>query len=186
MADHLSSGNPFLAKYVYKRKLDHTYFETIDQWFPDKNVCYFCLTYLDSNANIHCETVCKDQLRLRSEHRAMRNEILIRDNYTCQTCGVSEKLLSKALDILKKANRKLWRLKREEIRVPDKRTGILLDVDHVIPISQGGGAGMRGDIRTNLRTLCLLCHYNTHETQDKPVATDLEHSKPKRKNRKIL
>lgn len=55
----------------------------------------------------------------------LRNQILMRDNYTCQKCGIS--------------------LKDEP--------NLLLEVDHIIPISKGGMTTVE-----NLQTLCWRCN----------------------------
>ena len=188
MADNLvnnpdGSDNPYLEAYKFKRKLGPNYFRLIDQKFPQKNVCLFCLTPKHKNANIACSEQCKKQLEFRSGHKLMRDTVLARDKFCCQLCGVSEASLAKALNILKKSNRKLWALKREELRIPKKRIGILLDADHILPISKGGGSGMIGDILTNIWSLCLSCHYfkdfNINgATTKSPI--------PKAKNRKVL
>jgi len=54
---------------------------------------------------------------------SLRYQILSRDNYTCQACG------AKAED------------------------GVLLEVDHIYPVSKGGT-----DEPRNLRTLCRTCN----------------------------
>ena len=55
----------------------------------------------------------------------LRNKIKKRDNYTCQKCGVS---------------------------VKDEPT-LLLEVDHIIPISKGGKS-----VEENLQCLCWKCN----------------------------
>ncbi len=184
MANYLDgSSNPYLEGYRFKRKLDLNYFRLIDQKFPKKNVCYFCLTPKLKNGSMGCTDHCNQQLEFRKGHKPIRDFILIRDNFTCQLCGVTEESLSKALKILKRTNRHQWKAKREELKIPDKRIGLLMDIDHIIPISEGGGAGMIGNLTFNLRTLCLLCHFHVHQ-KDKPVIA--KPSKPKTKNRKVL
>jgi 5-methylcytosine-specific restriction endonuclease McrA len=177
------SENPYLSKYKYKRKLDSHYFHLVDTKFPEKNVCYFCLTVQTDDDNMICKTYCKEQIEFRISHKLIRDEILARDNYTCQQCGVEEKSLHTALEILRKSNKKLWKLKRAELKIPDKRVGCLLDVDHIIPVTRGGGAGIGGDIRLNLQTLCLYDHFHKDYYLNGPTAKP---PKLKTKNRKIL
>lgn len=175
------SWNPYLVKYKFKRKLDANFFKLIDSKFPNKDVCYFCLTLKHESASVGCGTFCKEQIIYRSQHRVIRDHILVRDNYTCQQCGVEQKHLDTALKLLKKANKKLWRLKREELHIPDKRIITLMDVDHVIPIKDGGGCGMIGDIRNNLRCLCLYCHFYKDNHVKAPKS-----NKSQTKDRKVL
>lgn len=74
-----------------------------------------------------------DQIRLMNSikyqrllmTRQLRNEIMNRDNYTCQKCGLSI----------------------------SEEPNLLLEIDHIIPISKGGKT-----ICENLQTLCWRCN----------------------------
>ena len=69
--------------------------------------------------------------RLYKDGLTLRNYIIKRDNYTCQICGNSQ---------YKEAN-------------------LLLEVDHIKPISKGGLS-----IPENLQTLCWKC--NRHKSNN--------------------
>jgi len=176
-------NNPYLESYKFKRKLDTNYFRLIDQKFPEKNVCYFCLTVEGTDASIDCKIYCKQQLEFRNGHKPIRDAVLERDNFTCQMCGVEERYLSQALKILKKTNKKLWKLKLEELHIPEKRAGCLLDMDHILPVSKGGGAGIDIDIRLNLWILCIFCHFHKDYCLNGPT---VKPAKSKTKDREVL
>ena len=57
--------------------------------------------------------------------KELREKILKRDNYKCQICGLSRK----------------------------QEPHLLLEVDHIIPISKGGKT-----VESNLQTLCWSCN----------------------------
>ena len=171
------SDNPYLKPYLFKRELDGNYFRLIAKKHPNFVVCYFCLTPKEANGKMCCSEECNVQLTYRSGHKIIRQVILERDNRTCQICGVREESLVKSLNLLKKVSKKLWRLKLQELKIPDKRIDNYMDVDHILPISKGGGAGYVGDIRTNLRVVCIYCHF--HKTQAENDEENFKHSRSK-------
>jgi hypothetical protein len=71
-----------------------------------------------------------------------RQEILQRDNYACRVCG----------------------------RNPITHPGLPLEVDHIVPFSEGGT-----DDVSNLQTLCLLCNRGKGSTEalNKALDSDL-------------
>lgn len=88
--------------------------------------------------------------------------VLERDKHICQTCGVNVESLFISLRILKKSNSLEYKNKLKELCIPEHRTGKisrLLDCDHIIPISKGGGAGIPIDYLLNLQAICLHCHH---------------------------
>ena len=67
--------------------------------------------------------------------------ILERDCYTCQICGISRGLLDSF--------------------IPHLGDYLLLEVDHIVPVAQGG----RGDDEDNLQTLCWRCNRKKGSTK---------------------
>lgn len=155
--------NKFLKKYQFKRKLDSNYFRSIDHHF-DKVVCYYCLLPLGEGRRIDmtCSPECQKQLDLRSSDGLLRHEIITTQGLICSMCGVNGESLRVALRIYKRSNSDQQYQKRlQELKVPLSRVSRpcnLIDVDHIIPVSKGGGAGIEGDIRANCQPLCLYCH----------------------------
>lgn len=96
---------------------------------------------------------CRDKFKLRSDPSYLRQQVWLRDKGICAECG---------RDTVAQWDR-LTELKYEErLRVAAMycipkhrlRKGELWDVDHIVPVVQGGGeAGL-----DNLQTLCLSCH----------------------------
>ena len=76
----------------------------------------------------------KDRRKRRAVTVNMRNSVLERDNYTCQICGISKGLLD---DLC-----------------PGLGDYLLLEIDHITPVSQGGV----GYEESNLQTLCWRCN----------------------------
>lgn len=67
--------------------------------------------------------------------------ILERDSYTCQICGISRGMLDSF--------------------IPYLGDYLLLEVDHIVPVAQGG----RGDDEDNLQTLCWRCNRKKGSTK---------------------
>jgi 5-methylcytosine-specific restriction endonuclease McrA len=78
-----------------------------------------------------------------------RFEVFKRDNFTCQYCGRS--VSSEDLPVLKKSNDPAL----DELMVQLKlaKYGVILEVDHIIPLNRGGGDDM-----DNLVTACKDCN----------------------------
>ena len=74
-----------------------------------------------------------------------RNHIMRRDNYTCQICGEFHDLINVY-----------------GVTVPT--TDGMLDVHHIIPVSEGGD-----DSPKNLITLCRNCHKKIHYKKTRSV-----------------
>ena len=96
------------------------------------------MMFLDSNRENkkyrQKETVAKDRRKRRVITVRMRNNVLERDNYTCQICGISKGLL--------------------DSYCPGLGDFLLLEIDHIQPVSKGGV----GYEESNLQTLCWRCN----------------------------
>ena len=71
----------------------------------------------------------------------LKEYILERDEYTCQICGISRDLFDSF--------------------IPDLGDYLLLEVDHIIPVAQGG----LGNDADNLQTLCWRCNRKKGSTK---------------------
>jgi 5-methylcytosine-specific restriction endonuclease McrA len=89
----------------------------------------------------------KNQERRSYKHKVIftpyeRKQILDRDNWTCQTCGI-----------------KVHDRHTGNWNTPDKA-----HIDHIIPISKGGNSEPK-----NLRILCRTCNLSKHDKQDEQL-----------------
>ena len=66
--------------------------------------------------------------------KGIKQRVLERDNYTCRICGISKGMFDSI--------------------VPGLGDYLLLEVDHIIPVANGGS----GDSINNLQTLCWRCN----------------------------
>lgn len=144
--DGISNEVPsIIRKFSAKRLEKELGFETVDlsdAWYPR-----FVFQYVSSGGNASTEnTIVMDVSNLEAMvnylngrikwkksaayqrslmTRSLRSSILVRDNHTCQYCGVS---------------------------LADE-PHLLLEVDHIVPVSKGGLTSM-----DNLQTLCWRCN----------------------------
>jgi len=80
-----------------------------------------------------------------------------RDRGVCAKCGLDTEALEKAIsDIPHRPEQAgYWRsLVLKQMGLPVSK--VLWHADHILPVSEGGGEGDLG----NLRTLCVRCHRN--------------------------
>lgn len=79
----------------------------------------------------------------------MREHVLLRDNYTCQICGISKGLLDRL--------------------IPGLGDFLLLEIDHITPVAKGGS----GDDEENLQTLCWRCNRKKGKNKTNEEVKDL-------------
>lgn len=120
--------------------------------------CRWCLGSVYPPRRTFCSKDCVHEYRIRTSGSYMRECAYLRDKGICALCGIDCKWIAReALKLDGKervqfladynitSKRKIWRR---------KYGGGLFDVDHIIPVRDGGGqSGME-----NLRTLCIECH----------------------------
>ena len=126
-------GDTFLAKYIESEINKYRQEYGLDGTVKVIDDCKF--KWADK-----CATKPKRNRRISGR---VRQNVLMRDNYTCQICGAT---------------------------VGD---GAKLEIDHIIPISKGGG-----NDENNLQVLCRQCNREKHNR------TDLLHDKMKLKELK--
>jgi 5-methylcytosine-specific restriction endonuclease McrA len=99
------------------------------------------------------ETIYKSHLKRKSyKHKVKftsheRKQILDRDNWKCQSCGI------KVHDIRKRV---------EKMTIEERKSKA--HIDHIIPISKGGNSEPR-----NLRILCATCNLSKSDKQDEQL-----------------
>jgi hypothetical protein len=127
--------------------------------------CTWCNKLIGGAANRRwCSVACTDEGYLRAGLTV--NPVTHRDRGVCRICGVDTKYVQSLLKIAKQKNRiglinqpsgsvEVWKM----IRAFTKFTGYSLsgtpyEIDHIIPVCEGGGC-CGAD---NLRTVCFQCH----------------------------
>ena len=122
--------------------------------------CRWCGKGVKPPRRTMCSPECAKEIRIRSNHKFMKQEVYKRDKGICSICKVDTKIIAKnalKLDLKEKttylenynisSSRKIWKR---------KFGGGLWDADHILPVKDGGGCcGLE-----NLRTLCISCHKN--------------------------
>jgi len=146
-----------------------------------EKLCRWCgldVKRLSKHRRTFCSDECVHEFNLRSSSSYAREYIGKRDKYTCQLCGLECRGLIRQL--WKYVNEEMPRLKRDnaiyadyknyrharkalEVEFFEKRglpwvntsnRSTFYDIDHILPVVEGGGkAG-----EDNLRCLCLICH----------------------------
>jgi 5-methylcytosine-specific restriction enzyme A len=100
-----------------------------------------------------CSDECVHQWKIRSDPGYARNLVYKRDHGICAICGVDTQALRAKIASMKWGwNDAFW--KWSWITYRRVVCGSIWDMDHIIPVVEGGGeCGLE-----NLRTLCIPCH----------------------------
>lgn len=103
-------------------------------------LCRFCSNECPSKARTFCSQECVDQWNVRTGNR-LDKVLKKRDHGICAICSfncdkIPDKALYRALHNIPAHRKRLW------------------DIDHIIPVVEGGG----DCDASNLRTLCIPCH----------------------------
>lgn len=133
---------------------------------PD-GLCRYCkqdVKRFDSRRRTFCSDACVHEWKIRSNPAYAREQVWLRDHGICTLCHLdTEKLIHD----LRLATRGFFgpdrfyaeemyfqQLGLEPINFLKSRRQTLWEMDHIVPVSAGGGeCGLEG-----LRTLCLWCH----------------------------
>lgn len=131
-----------------------------------KGECAFCHSKpLPKRHRRWCSTACAEEGLIRSNANFARQKVFARDKGVCAQCGVDTQVLERGSWKLRDL---VWRLKldgrydwAEALRMAAVPYAIrsvhTWEMDHIIPVSEGGGmCGL-----DNLRTLCRACHRAT-------------------------
>lgn len=129
-----------------------------------KPLCRWCKEPVPKGSRSWCSTKCVDEYRVRAWPGHARKLVKKRDKGMCGLCGL------RTIEMWHAFHEALWKLPNrwaEEDRIAlalkmglaerfgRQASSTWWHMDHIIPVSEGGGAcGLE-----NLRTLCLECHY---------------------------
>jgi len=120
--------------------------------------CRWCGKGVSPPRRTMCSPECALEIRIRSSHKFMKQEVYKRDKGICVMCKIDTKIIAKNALKLNLENRKVYLI---NYNIPMTRKiwkrkfgGGLWDADHIIAVKNGGGCcGL-----DNLRTLCIQCH----------------------------
>ena len=96
---------------------------------------------------------CVEEWQIRTSGRALRLAVAFRDDGVCARCGIDCEALEEKVRAINAAREprdleRLQELFKAGFRPP------WWEVDHIVPVAEGGGmAGLEG-----VRTLCIPCH----------------------------
>jgi hypothetical protein len=135
-----------------------------------------------------CSEACRDHLQLACFPSVQRSHVERRDKGVCAECGCPTRTVERIAD---HARRSLGRWKErhrgradilESMGWPPATGNGISEMDHIVPVSEGGGVtrDMTPDqILGNLRTLCLICHRaETTELAIRRAATRNDANRP--------
>ena len=122
--------------------------------------CRWCGKGVKPPRRTMCSPECAKEIRIRSSHKFMKQEVYKRDKGICAICKIDTKVIAKNAVKLTPKEKEIY---LQNFDIPFSRKiwkrkfgGGLWDADHIIPVKNGGGCcGL-----DNLRTLCIPCHKN--------------------------
>lgn len=140
--------------------------------------CRRCGREVEPPRRTFCSDGCVEEWKVRSNPGYARARVFDRDRGVCRACGLDTVQLVQRLRLLRRDVRRVpewrgagsWYTEREMWRADDplarqlrqlhlprqlwRLTRTFWEMDHVVPVVEGGGAcGL-----DNLRTLCWACH----------------------------
>lgn len=116
-------------------------------------LCRWCMGKVKPPKRTFCSAECVHQYKLRADWGYCKRFVAKRDKYCCQICGIDCRELKKVLHNLPKsaALSEAARLGISQHRLYGK---VLYDIDHIVPVVEGGGL----TDPSGLRVLCIPCH----------------------------
>lgn len=120
-----------------------------------KGCCRFCRGQVPAGRLTFCSELCVKNYRAYRSGGGLRAALFERDNGVCKTCGLDCTAVWDELRRWKSSFPVIAERILRELRI-NERTKTLWDADHIVPVSEGGGAcGL-----SNIATLCRWCHKN--------------------------
>jgi 5-methylcytosine-specific restriction enzyme A len=134
-----------------------------------RGLCRMCGEEVPKGRFTFCGDVCVHQWKLRNQPRYASGQLYKRDRGKCAICGVDtykkRREFLKEIDICKQCGVDGCREEVEK-RYTEEGWAPLYNrkwyqVDHIIPVAEGGGPRewpLTDDYLNNFRTLCVPCH----------------------------
>lgn len=150
--------------------------------------CTWCGDIVPPKRRTWCSRRCVDEFRLHCDPQVAAKFVYDRDGGVCQMCGRDTKLCERVfwrfLDDLQPASGRKIRTTsyfQQAIRDPEVAEiarilgwgrGEWREVDHIVPVAQGGG--LCGP--DNLRLLCGVCHHSVTNPPSLPAGVGISES----------
>jgi 5-methylcytosine-specific restriction enzyme A len=132
-----------------------------------RGLCRMCGIEVPLGRRTFCGEDCVHQYRLRNDARYASNHFKTKDKGICAICGIDTlKVRREFLKELKEAGGH-WSEEGKAVLQKYKEAGWVtnrvrfFDIDHIIPVIEGGGPqdwDKEKDYTENLRLLCHVCH----------------------------
>lgn len=125
-------------------------------------LCRYCQVEVPVGRITFCSSSCVREWKVRTDKHFARRMVFRRDRGICARCGTSCPAWLKGL---KREWKEIGTIEERPIREAARRSfrsgnpdffrrSTFWDVDHIVPVVEGGGScGV-----DNLRTLCIFCH----------------------------
>jgi 5-methylcytosine-specific restriction endonuclease McrA len=132
-------------------------------------LCRWCGTETKPPRRTFCSDTCVHAWNVRANPGYARQQVYLRDKGVCALCGVDTSKQRAEIAAAfachrytnnpSTARKRAFLVRLKQLHIPLSRWHRspqgFWDMDHLIPVAEGGGAcGL-----DNLRTLCLRCHY---------------------------
>lgn len=110
-------------------------------------LCRFCKHECGPPRRTFCSEPCVHEWKVRTQLDYAKRFVARRDNGACQLCGTDTFAPYRPFNLLRFGH-------PPQDGFPPRRVLGAFDMDHIVPVCEGGGAcGL-----DNLRTLCRPCH----------------------------
>lgn len=114
-------------------------------------LCRWCGTETKPPRRSWCSEACVHEFKVRSHSGYARSQVYKRDRGVCVICSLNCSKFRGRLKRLPRPCRWAW---QAALNLPAFYINTLWEVDHIVPVVEGGGScGLE-----NLRTLCVFCH----------------------------
>lgn len=121
----------------------------------------------ETRRGTYCSDVCEHESKVRSSPSYTRGKVFERDGGVCDLCEMDTVAMVTRLNGIVEADPELYQAECEALGIPDHRRS-LWDMDHIVPVVEGGGqCSLEG-----YRTLCLWCHSEITADLNSKLARD--------------